>query len=165
MFKSNNKTVNTDIFMRYIAFTILALLNTLAFASMEGSEKLAEPANDDDGKGKITGIVVDNKSEIPMEFANIAIYSLTDSALITGGITNAKGEFELNDVTYGAYFLEANFIGFQKSTVSTITLDRQNRNLNVGEITLSPSTVALGEIDVVADKAAVEYKLDKKVLT
>jgi len=148
--------------MKNIVFIILILLSSRGFAKNEGTTKLTDI--DDDAKGKIVGVVIENKSEIPMEFANIAIYDLADSSLITGGITNDKGEFEIPDVGFGEYFLEANFIGFDKSTVEKITLDRQNRISNVGEITLSPSAVALDAVNVVADKAAVEYKLDKKVV-
>uniref|UniRef100_UPI003216568C outer membrane beta-barrel family protein n=1 Tax=uncultured Draconibacterium sp. TaxID=1573823 RepID=UPI003216568C len=149
--------------MKYAVLIVLVLLSLLGYADNRSSTKTIL-TDDDDGKGKIVGIVVETKNEIPMEFANIAIYNLVDSSLITGGITNEKGEFEIPDVSYGDYFLEANFIGFEKSTIGTITLNRRNRISNVGAITLKPSAVALGDIDVVAEKAAVEYKLDKKVV-
>ncbi len=148
--------------MKNIVLIMFVLISLGGFANTDEEMKSVNP--DDDGKGKITGIVVEHTTETPMEFANIAVYNLMDSSLITGGITNEKGEFEIADVQFGEYFLEANFIGFNKSTVTTITLDRGNRISNVGEIELSPSAVAIGEIDVVADKAAVEYKLDKKVV-
>lgn len=147
--------------MKYITVTIFSFLCFFAYTNSYGTEK---PDENDDGKGTITGIVFDNKSEAPMQFANIAIYNITDSALITGGITNEKGEFEIRDIEFGDYFLEANFIGFEKSIIKTITINRENRTETLAKIILSPSAVALGEVNVVADKSAVEYKLDKKVV-
>ncbi len=152
---------NTQKNMKYLVLIGLMLLSSMGFANIEGTSK---PPNDDDGKGKIQGLVLDQKTKSPMEFANIAIFKRADSTLITGGITNEKGEFDIPDVGYGEYFVEANFIGFDKSIKDSITLDRQTRIANLGIITLQPATVALGAIDVVADKAAIEYKLDKKIV-
>ncbi|WP_347839063.1 TonB-dependent receptor [uncultured Draconibacterium sp.] len=161
--KQNENNLKTA--MKHLMKLVLSgllLVGALAYAKADTPEKSTNP--DDDGKGKIIGKIVDKESTSPMEFANIAVYTLTDSTLITGGITNENGEFEIADVAYGDYFLEANFIGFDKTNVNNIILDRGNRVYNIGAVSLSPSTVAIGAIDVVADRAAVEYKLDKKVV-
>ena len=49
-----------------------------------------------------------------MEYANVAVYDQQDSTLVSGGITDDKGEFEITGMSYGDYYLEANFIGFVK---------------------------------------------------
>ncbi len=146
--------------MRRLVLIFFILIFTVEFAAS------AEPMKNesDDGKGTIKGLVLEEGSDTPMEFANIAIYDTRDSSLITGGITNENGEFEIDNISYGEYFLEANFIGFDKSSVSKIILDSDNKVRNLGKIDLSPSAVSLGEVNVVADRATVEYKLDKKVV-
>lgn len=118
----------------------------------------------DDKPGKITGIIIDVLSQQPLEYANIAIYSKNDSSLVTGGITNESGMFNVNGMTYGQYYLEANFIGFDKTSIGDINLDKDNPLYDSGKINLSPAALELGSIDVVADKSMVEYKLDKKVI-
>lgn len=120
--------------------------------------------DDDDGKGKITGVVLDENTDNPMEFANIAVYNQKDSSLVTGGITNETGQFEIGNISYGEYYLEVNFIGFNSTDVADIVLTRDNKVQDVGEVTLNSSAVSIGEVSVVADKAQVEYKLDKKVV-
>ena len=120
--------------------------------------------DDDDGKGKITGVVLDENTDNPMEFANIAVYNQKDSSLVTGGITNETGQFEIGNINYGEYYLEVNFIGFNSTDVADIVLTRDNKIQDVGEVTLNSSAVSIGEVSVVADKAQVEYKLDKKVV-
>jgi len=146
--------------MRQLVLIFFILIFTVDFAAS------TEPVENesDDGKGIIKGLVVEEGSETPMEFANIAIYNIQDSTLVTGGITNENGEFEIDNIVYGQYYLEANFIGFDKKNVTRIILDSDNKTRNLGEIELSPSAVSIGEVDVVADRATVEYKLDKKVV-
>ncbi len=149
-------------YKNYMVIAFAFLIGFFTNVNAKGTEKIVNP--DDDGKGKVIGTIVDKNTSSPMEFANVAIYDRKDSSLVTGGITNMNGEFEIPDIVYGDYYLEANFIGFDKRNIVDITLDRANRVYDVGNILLSPSTVALGEVNVVADKAAVEYKLDKKVV-
>jgi hypothetical protein len=122
------------------------------------------PPEDDSKAARITGIVLDETSGSLMEFANIAVYSKADSALVSGGITNENGHFEITGVDYGEYYLEANFIGFGKASVQDIAITSEEPVVDLGRIELRPSTVELGGVDVVADKAQVEFKLDKKVV-
>lgn len=144
------------------------VLTILSFIFLIGSTIPAAKANntaaDDDRPGKIFGVVKDKVSQVPMEYANIAVFSKADSSLVTGGITNQKGEFEINGVTYGDYYLVANFIGFDKISVPDISINKNNPLFDLGSITLSPTTLEIGSVEVVADKVAVEYKLDKKVV-
>nr|WP_321353538.1 outer membrane beta-barrel family protein [uncultured Draconibacterium sp.] len=149
-------------YLKNLILIALLFIGVNSYALIEDPVKKYDP--NDDGKGKIVGTIVDKDTEIPMEFANIAVYKETDSTLVTGGITNEKGVFEIVDLDYGDYYLVANFIGFNEENVMDIKLDRSNRVHDLGEINLAPSTVAIGEVNVVADKAAVEYKLDKKVV-
>jgi len=147
--------------MKRNAILLLLTVLLLAYTSIQAEEN---PNSDDDRKGKITGIIVDKATSQPMEFANIAVFNEQDSALVTGTITDEHGKFEIADVNYGDYYLEANFMGFEKLTVPDVELNSDNKNHDVGTIDLSPSTLAIGEVNVVADRAPVEYKLDKKVV-
>jgi hypothetical protein len=147
--------------MRNLIKTVLIIFNLLYFNYISESRT---GFNSDDKPGIIKGVIVDIQSKEPMEYANIAIYNLVDSSLVTGGITNGKGEFEIRGISFGDYYLEAKFIGFDKSAIKEINISRENPTFNSGNITLKPSTLEIGSIDVVADKAAVEYKLDKKVV-
>lgn len=122
------------------------------------------PTEDDSKPSKISGIVIDETSRTPLEFANVAVYREVDSVLISGGITNENGKFEITGLGYGEFYLEANFIGFEKSEVNDIVIDENNSVVDVGRIAISPSNVKLGDVNVIADKPQVEFKLDKKVV-
>lgn len=148
--------------MRLLVLLFLIVGYSTVYA--EAPEENFTIRNDDDGKGKIKGIVLDKNTEKPMEFANIAVYNQKDSSLVTGGITDDTGQFEIGNINYGEYYLEVNFIGFNSTDVADIVLTRNNKVRDVGEVVLSSSAVSIGEVSVVADKAQVEYKLDKKVV-
>lgn len=130
---------------------------------------LANPAQgnvpeDDSRSARITGVVLDEASGTRMEFANIAIYSKDDSVLVSGGITNDRGYFEIAGIEFGEYYLEANFIGFGKEKIDDIVVTKDEPVIDVGRIALRPSSVEIEGVEVIADKAPVEFKLDKKVV-
>ncbi len=111
----------------------------------------------------ISGIVKDAKTSQPVEYANIVIFNM-DSTQVNGGITNTNGEFKIEGNKPGSYYAKITFIGFESSYVDNITLNRNSRSVDLGEIFISPSAYQLEDAKVVANKSPVEYKIDKKVI-
>jgi outer membrane receptor protein involved in Fe transport len=114
--------------------------------------------------GKITGKVIDADTQTPMEYANVSIFRKQDSRLVTGSISNASGTFAISDLPLGTYYVEASFIGFEKTTINDITLEQASSSIDVGTIGLAASREDIGTVDVVAERSRVEYKIDKKVI-
>lgn len=114
--------------------------------------------------GIITGKIFDEQSKQAMEYANIVLYNIRDSAIISGTITDTNGKFVLRDIKPGKYYLIANFIGYQKHTISDIRLNPKKQYVDLGVIKLSPATKNIDEVNVTADRARIEYKIDKKVV-
>ena len=138
-----------------------ALILMFAFLALHAT---ANVSDDDSRRNRITGIILDATSSTPLEFANVAVYSKPDSSLVTGSITNQKGYFEITGLAEGEYYLEANFIGYSPVQVDEIVLESDNEKIDLGRIAINPSSVEIGGVDVVADRAQVEFKLDKKVV-
>lgn len=65
----------------------------------------------------ITGKVTDSENQ-PIEFANVALYSLPDSTLVTGTVTNKQGEFSITPNGTKNAFLKISFIGYETEIVS-----------------------------------------------
>ncbi|MFA5637223.1 MAG: carboxypeptidase-like regulatory domain-containing protein [Anaerovoracaceae bacterium] len=81
---------------------------------------------------QINGTVVDSESN-PISFANVALYTVPDSMLIAGTITNREGHFSLNTENQIDAFIKVSFIGFDlRSTyLQTENTDlRQQLNMN-----------------------------------
>lgn len=112
----------------------------------------------------IEGKVLEKEQKIPVEYANVVVFSIEDSSMVTGGITGPEGSFELKDIPFGDYYVVVNFIGFEKKTIPGVNVSESERQINLGVISLDYSAVQLEGTEIVAERLAVEYKLDKKVI-
>ena len=109
-------------------------------------------------KVTITGKVVDNLYNQPLEFATIVLKNPKTNE-VTGGITDAKGNFKIK-IIKGTYGISIEFISFESKKFPEQII---NKNLNLGTIKLSEDTKSLNEVVVVAEKTTVDIRLDKKI--
>ncbi|MEP3210304.1 MAG: TonB-dependent receptor [Maribacter sp.] len=107
----------------------------------------------------ITGTVLDQETNEPLEYATLVLQSLRDSTKITGGITNAEGKFAVETMP-GRYDVSVEYISFTsyqlKAQVFRSTTD-------LGTIKLAPDVAQLEGVEVIAEKTTVEIRLDKKI--
>lgn len=114
--------------------------------------------------GVVTGIIVDSKTSNPIEYANVVLYKAKDSTLVTGGVTNTKGVFNIDKVPFGGYYLKVNFIGYAPQIVPDVKVTPKAPEVNVGKIKFQPGSTSLTEVTITSEKKLVEYTLDKKVI-
>ncbi|MEN8227772.1 MAG: outer membrane beta-barrel family protein [Bacteroidota bacterium] len=122
-------------------------------------------ANDDNppvGIGLITGIVVDASSREPMPYVNVVVKNSGDS-ILTGGITDDQGNFEIEAVPEGNNKVEILFIGYEKIT-REIDVTRAQSKHHLSTITLNESTLELEEVVVRGELSTVTQKIDRKVI-
>ena len=112
----------------------------------------------------VKGKVVDAETKQSMEYANVSVYSSKDSSLVTGGITDSNGQFRISPLKSGTYYVEANFIGFNKTRIRNIQIAAEKREIDLGTIELDPSTQQIDVVNVVAERARINYQIDKKVV-
>ncbi|MFB6318004.1 TonB-dependent receptor domain-containing protein [Saccharicrinis sp. FJH54] len=117
----------------------------------------------EDSEGILTGKIVDESNNQPIEYANVAIYN-KDGELVTGGITDNNGHFSIRDLDPGEYYIEVKFIGFDETRIDNFEITSKSRRFNTGIIRLTPSVSNLESVDVVAEKKAIQYKIDKKIV-
>ena len=110
-------------------------------------------------KIKITGVVIDKLSKQPLEYATVTLLNSRNPKAITGGITNAKGEFDI-DVFPGMYSIKIEFISFKPAEIKQKMLQKST---NLGQIALEEDAAQLNEVVIRAEKSTLEIKLDKKV--
>ena len=132
---------------------LIACLLTVTLAFVNGNAAVV-------GKN-VKGVVLDGKTGEPIEFATIALYKTADHTLFTGGITDTKGAFLIKNVPLGSYTFEMAYMGY-------VTVSREfvveDADVNLGRIKLQPDVKQLATVDVVYDRAAVDYKIDKRVV-
>lgn len=113
---------------------------------------------------RIYGIVTDSASNKPIEYANIALYSSIDSALVTGTITNESGRFTLSNFQLGNYYIIIQFIGYKKEYVNNILLNEKQKVIELPVIKMKTSSFELDEVSIRSEQKPVEQKLDKKII-
>jgi outer membrane receptor protein involved in Fe transport len=107
----------------------------------------------------ISGVLVDLENKQPIEFASVAIYKIPDTVLVTGTITNAKGEFLLNKLTSGKYLIKSSFVGYQTNSKNVEIL---NASVNLSEpIYLTTSSLSLNEVQVTATRNEKQITIEK----
>ncbi len=109
---------------------------------------------------KITGAVLDQKSQQPIEFATVMLADATTQKAVGGTTTGADGSFELQ-ADIEQFYIEISFIGFVSQTFQDIPV--VNGQADLGKILLSDNSQTLDEVIVRAEKSQTEFKLDKRV--
>lgn len=126
---------------------------------------LSVHANDDNppvGIGLITGSVYDAASNEPMPYVNVVVRDNKDS-ILTGGITDDKGNFEITAIPEGNNKVEIQFIGYEKITKEIdVSLAKSRHNLS--SISLNESSQHLDEVVVRGELSTVTQKIDRKVI-
>ena len=106
-----------------------------------------------------SGTVIDTEKH-PVEFATISLLK-ADSSLVTGGVSDAKGKFNIKQVQEGSYLLLIKFLGYN-TYQSAIKLSN-GQHLNLGNIILQPNAKALKEVTISGTKTLASHKIDKQV--
>ncbi len=113
---------------------------------------------------KVTGVIMDASTNQPVEYASVALYRTKDSTLVEGVVSDPAGKFSLAGLPYGKFYAQISFIGYKKLKVDNILLVPNKKNGNLGIVKLETSSTALKEVEVVGNKSAMEYRIDKKVV-
>lgn len=109
-------------------------------------------------KFSITGKVLDKLSNQPLEYSTIIIQSVKTKK-ITGGITNQKGEFDI-EIAEGEYNITVEFLSFKPFQIKNRKI---TAHTNLGNISLIEDSESLNEVEIIAEKSTVEIRLDKKI--
>lgn len=112
--------------------------------------------------GKLTGTVTDSLTTKPVPYATVAVLDAAKK-IQTGGTTDEKGAFVLDNLPTGAYQVVISFVGYRTKTLPNITLTAEKPSLDLGIIAFSPDTKNLNEVTVTGQRPLVEDKGDKLV--
>ncbi|MFI8602970.1 TonB-dependent receptor domain-containing protein [Cellulophaga baltica] len=142
--------------MKKAILCIALLINSALFAN-------TEPSTTDAVLGTITGTILDQALQEPIAFAAIVIKSEDGSTIITGGITEENGTFEIKNIPEGTLTFLVQFIGY-KTYSKLVTIDKNHRKIALGTIYLEDQTQELSGVEVVAERTTIEQKIDRKVI-
>jgi len=141
-------------------FGILALIN----AQRPGGGEQPEGGKGNMPKiGILNGEVYDADTEQAMDYVNLVLFSMRDSAMISGTVT-VDGKFEMKELPFGRFYIVTNFMGYRRDTIRDIKINPKQQSVDLGKIKLKSTSTQIQGVEVVADKQHVEYRIDKKVV-
>jgi outer membrane receptor protein involved in Fe transport len=112
--------------------------------------------------GTVSGKVIDSTTQEELPYVSIVIKDAKD-VILTGGITDEKGQFEIKQIPTGENNIEIQFIGYKTET-RKVNFTRQSSKHNLGTVGLSIDAAQLDEVVVVAETSTVVQKIDRKVI-
>ena len=107
----------------------------------------------------VSGVLVDSDLKLPVEFASVAAFSLPDSSVVGGVMSNQKGAFEISNLKQGNYFLRVSFVGYE-THFQHFTIVNENVKWK-SPILLKPSSTVLGGVDIEASKVNKQISIEK----
>tara|TARA_R110002051_G_scaffold13808_4_gene45600 strand:+ start:30667 stop:33183 length:2517 start_codon:yes stop_codon:yes gene_type:complete len=107
----------------------------------------------------ISGQVLDQETNEPLEYATLVLQSVNNPENITGGITDIDGNFSV-ETKPGQYNVSIEYISYKTYKKANQTL---TKNTDLGVVKLSLDVAQLDAVEVVGEKTTVEVRLDKKI--
>ncbi len=114
-------------------------------------------------KGRISGKIEDQTSGEVIPFATVALYPEGAGATLRGSVTDNRGKFVLDELSYGTYRLHLSFIGYESDSSRVLEISQEAPQLDLGTVALRVLSVELDEAEVRAMAATVNTKIDRKV--
>ena len=108
---------------------------------------------------QISGKIADAVSRQVIEYATISLQNDSSKKIVTGAITDKKGQFLLDNISMGNFTITIQFLGYS-DYIKKISIAA---NLKLEEILLEKKTTTLDHVTVTSTKQAIENKIDKLV--
>lgn len=115
-------------------------------------------------EGIITGQLIDNQTKQKIEYGNVVIFSMRDSSMVSGTISDVEGKFILDKLRFGMYFLRASFMGYSDLIIDSIRISQQSQRIDLGILSTDESSIELGNVIVTGERDMIINNLDKKVI-
>lgn len=120
-------------------------------------------AQNNAGKGKITGNVIDSSTKLPVDFATITVYKLGSKSPVNGTSSDTKGNFAVTGLAAGSYRVTVDFIGYNQKVYEPVVLNTGTATLSLNTVLLISRDEQLQTVTITAKSPIIENKIDKLV--
>jgi outer membrane receptor protein involved in Fe transport len=115
--------------------------------------------------GVIYGTVIDSSTGMPIQYTSVSVINTQTQEVITGGITNEKGQFHIENIQLGIYNIGVEFIGYKKVVIGPIKLSPRGEGTeqNLGKIELSITSLQMDLVEVQGKRPIYVQTAEKKI--
>ena len=118
------------------------------------------------GDGIISGKIIDQATDMPIDYASFRLFRVSDSSLVSGVYSGSDGKFMLEQIPDGNYYGKISFTGYELLIISDIKITPILKSANLGVIKLNVlKSKDLKEVEIVRQLDALKTGIDKKVYT
>lgn len=114
----------------------------------------------------VTGTVVEESTNEPVEQATIRLLNVKDSSMVGGVASSRNGNFTLKHIKTGSYLLHVSYVGFEP-LYQPLRITGKTDPVNVGKLALTDGAIQLGEAvilgkapEMVVRNDTMEYNAD-----
>lgn len=108
---------------------------------------------------QVKGRLIDSESGVAIDFADVFLFRTGETQPVKQTFPDKSGVFGFTDVSDGNYTLMVRLVGYDIYASQPLQITAQVR-INLGEVRLKPLETGLAEVEVVAEKRQLVYKLD-----
>ena len=134
-----------------------------AYAQQFGNRGQGERSGGQMPATQISGSVVDAETNESIPSASVAVWSVRDSSLTTGAISDADGAFLIEGLRPGRYYVRVSFVGYITEEISDVALRPGSWAADLGAIELLADAQMLDEVIVEERREFMEVGIDRTV--
>lgn len=112
---------------------------------------------------RIKGQLIDAATNQAINYADIFLFATGNEKPLQQTFPDEQGHFSFMNVASGNYVVMVRLMGYDVLTKNDIVLNSSGA-VDLGKLMMTPLEVGIAEVEVVADKRQLVYKLDKKVV-
>jgi outer membrane receptor protein involved in Fe transport len=148
-----------------LIFLVCCFPAIMVNAQSPDAKAVAGGGNAKEGFGIITGALHDATTNEHVEYGSVVLFRSSDSTMVTGSLTDAKGKFLIEKIKPGKYYVRVQFIGYENKIIPNVNISAQNADIKLGDISIQPNSSSLSGVVITSQKALITNNLDKKVIT
>ena len=146
--------------MRIIKTLLLLVIGfqSVVFAQKMGSGNMPKI-------GVIYGTVIDSTSQKPIQYTSVSVINNQTQEVITGGLTDIKGQFYIENIQLGRCNVVVEFIGYKRKIIGPIKLSPRGDGIeqDLGTIELPITSIQMDLVEVQGERPIYVQTADMKI--
>lgn len=117
--------------------------------------------------GQVYGTVIDSATSEPIPYASVSIINSRSNTILTGGITDDRGIFDIKEIPLGKHKVIIEYIGYEKKELGPYTFLPFGKNnqteYNLEKIALNQTTLQMAGVEVSGERPLFVQTAEKRV--